>query len=139
MNTKKTLVLFLLSLLIPIVSFSQTIYPKILNDSLIVITPTQLKQTNLIFSEHSYYIKLVPQLQSKIINLQNINNIWEQSDSLQKEKINTCIQVINNNNTTINNLNNTINKNKRKIRNLRNWTIGGFGLSSVLIAILLLN
>lgn len=139
MNIKKTLVLFLVSLLIPIASFSQTIYPQILNDSLIVITPTQLKQTNLIFSEHSYYTKLVLELQSKITNLQSINNIWEQSDSLQKEKINTCMQIINNNNTTINNLNNSINKNKRKIRNLRNWTIGGFGLSSVLIAILLLN
>ena len=49
---KKKVVLFLVSLLIPILSFSQDIYPKLLNDSLVVITPLQLKKTNLIFLEH---------------------------------------------------------------------------------------
>lgn len=49
---RKKVILFLISLLIPILSFSETIYPQLLNDSLIVITPLQLKKTNLIFLEH---------------------------------------------------------------------------------------
>lgn len=36
-----------------IACFSETTYPRVLNDSLIVITPAQLKQTNLIFLEHN--------------------------------------------------------------------------------------
>lgn len=38
-------------------SFSQTTYPRQLNDSIVEITVTQLKQTNLIFREH-YKLKL---------------------------------------------------------------------------------
>lgn len=50
---RKKVILFLISLLIPILSFSQDIcYPKTIGDSLIVITPLQLKKTNLIFLEH---------------------------------------------------------------------------------------
>lgn len=49
---RKKVILFLISLLIPILSSSKDIYPQLLSDSLVVITPSQLKKTNLIFLEH---------------------------------------------------------------------------------------
>lgn len=54
---KRILLLLLISLFPRILSFSQTTYPRQLNDSIVEITVTQLKQTNLIFREH-YKLKL---------------------------------------------------------------------------------
>lgn len=51
-------------------TFSQNTYPKQINDSLVVITTEQLKQTNLIFLEHDKLSKENVLLQEKI-NTQN--------------------------------------------------------------------
>ena len=128
---KKLIILFLVSLLIPTVSFSQTIYPKILNDSLIVITPIQLKQCNLIFIEHEKQKLLIPQLENKIISLNKINSILEKSDSLRNVQNQKDFITINNNLKTIDNLNEQIRITKSKKKRLRNWTIGGFSLSAL--------
>ena len=70
-----------------IVCFSQNTYPLILNDSLIVISPTQLKQTNLIFLEHR---KL--SLENRELKIQNKNygkliSNYQVSDSVKNEQI----------------------------------------------------
>ena len=64
---RKILLILLISLFLPMLSFSQTTYPKIVQDSLIVITPQQLKQTNLIFTQHDKYKQLIPSYEYKII------------------------------------------------------------------------
>ena len=70
-----------------IACFSQSTYPLILNDSLIVISPTQLKQTNLIFLEHK---KL--SLENSELKIQNENYgklifNYQVSDSVKNEQI----------------------------------------------------
>ena len=84
---KRSIILLVLSLLTAIASFTQTTYPKNLNDSLVVITAEQLKQTNLIFLEHDYLTKENVLLKNKI-NLQDslIYN-YSQIDSIQKNNI----------------------------------------------------
>ena len=48
----RIIILLLISLSIAIYSSSQNIYPRVLTDSTVEITNTQLKQTNLVFLEH---------------------------------------------------------------------------------------
>lgn len=71
--------LFVISLLIPIVSFSQ--------DTLTTITPTQLKTINLIFAEHEKWSYEVPLLNDKIKNLSTIIQLNEKQDSLKSKQI----------------------------------------------------
>ena len=87
MITKRSIILLLTNLLIAIASFSQTTYPKSLNDSLVIITAEQLKQTNLVFVEHEFLTKENLILKDKI-NLQDslINN-YSKIDSIQKNNI----------------------------------------------------
>lgn len=125
---KRTLTTLLIGLLIPTASFSQSSYPKILNDSLIVISPTQLKQTNLIFNEYKKYQELIPNYEKKILFLNNINRNWEISDSLKTIRIQNDSTLILHNFERINDLNTSLKKTKKKFRNL---TIGGFSLATL--------
>lgn len=89
---RKLGILLLINLLIPIVVSSQTIskntYPKILGDSIVLITPEQLKETNLIFNEHNLLKAKVPLLERKIQVLTEINNNHSKIDSLRVQEIN---------------------------------------------------
>lgn len=69
--------LLCLMILLPTYSFSQT-------TSTIIITPEQLKTTNLIFLEHEKYTKEVPLLNKKIETLEEINKSWLHTDSIRK-------------------------------------------------------
>lgn len=85
-------ILLLINLLIPIAVSSQTIskntYPKILGDSIVLITPEQLKETNLIFNEHNLLKTKVPLLERKIQVLTEINDNHSKIDSLRVQEIN---------------------------------------------------
>lgn len=132
---KKYIIPFLVSLLTPIASFSQTTYPKTLNDSLIVITPIQLKQTNLIFLEHYKLKRQVPELEKKILYLNKINKSFETSDSIKSTIIKNDSIIISIDRQHIKDLNKQITKiNKKK----RNWIIGGFSLSAIFASLWLL-
>lgn len=89
---KKLGILLLINLLIPIAVSSQTIskntYPKILGDSIVLITPEQLKETNLIFNEHNLLKTKVPLLERKIQVLTEINDNHSKIDSLRVQEIN---------------------------------------------------
>lgn len=69
--------LLCLMILLPTYSFSQT-------TSTIIITPEQLKTTNLIFLEHEKYTKEVPLLNKKIETLEEINKSWLHTDSIRR-------------------------------------------------------
>ena len=116
-------------------SFSQTTYPKTLNDSLIVITPLQLKQTNLIFLEHYKLKRQVPELEKKKLYLNKINKSFETSDSIKSTIIKNDSIIISIDRQHIKDLNKQITKiNKKK----RNWIIGGFSLSAIFASLWLL-
>lgn len=84
---RKKVILFLISLLIPILSFSQDIYyPKTIGDSLVVITPLQLKKTNLIFLEHRKF-----KLENNELRLQTDRYKQLYSNCLVMDSINTSI------------------------------------------------
>lgn len=67
-------------------SFSKDIYPKTIGDSLIVITPLQLKKTNLIFLEHRKF-----KLENNELKLQTDKYKQLYSNCLVMDSINTSI------------------------------------------------
>jgi len=84
---KRSIILLVLSLLTAIASFTQTTYPKNLNDSLVIITAEQLKQTNLIFVEHDHLTKENVLLKSKISLQDSLIYNYSQINSIQKNNI----------------------------------------------------
>ena len=80
---KQIILILLISLLGTMSSFSQTTYPKVTEDSLVVITPQQLKHTNLIFLEHRKLSKEVDLLIQQVNGLETINKNLVAMDSLR--------------------------------------------------------
>lgn len=90
---RKLVIALLLSLLTPIVSLSQSTYPIIRTDSLVTITPEQLKITNLIFNEHKFLLEKVDILNNQVSNLEQINTLYEIQDSVRCKEIETYKQA----------------------------------------------
>lgn len=101
---KRSIILLVLSLLTAIASFTQTTYPKNLNDSLVVITAEQLKQANLIFIEHDYLTKENVLLKNKISLQDSLIYNYSQIDSIQKNNIIKLTDQVNFANSKINRL-----------------------------------
>lgn len=134
---KKILLILLISLLGTTSSFSQTTYPKVTKDSLVVITPQQLKQTNLIFLEHKKLLNEVDLLSSQNKNLGVINHNLELSDSIKSVQLRRCMLQAEMQDQAISSLNKTIQKKDHKIKTWKNWAVGGFTVSAGLLIILL--
>ena len=62
---------------------SQNTYPKLINDSLVVITPQQLKATNLIFLEHKKFKLEIPELKKQLTSYESLINSYERTDSVR--------------------------------------------------------
>lgn len=134
MNIRKISLLLLMSLFSKTSSFSQdTLYPKITEDSLIVILPTQLKQTNIIFLEHKKLLYTNEELKEQVQALQEIKENYSKTDSLRQEQLNTCRSNILNKEAEIKELNETVKKQKKKNR-IKNWVIGGLSAIVVIAA-----
>lgn len=123
---KKSVILLLINLWIPTVCFSQSIYkyPKVINDSLVVITHNQLKATNLIFVEHAKLAMLYPIQERKIAVYKQLESEYKLNDSIKSKQIIEHQNTINENIKTINSLNSTISNKNKKIKRIRNWAIG---------------
>lgn len=106
--------------------FSQNIYkyPKVINDSLVVITHNQLKATNLIFVEHAKLAILYPIQERKIAVYKQLESEYKLNDSIKSKQIIEHQNTINENIKTINSLNSTISNKNKKIKKIRNWAIG---------------
>ena len=135
---KKILLILLISLLGTTSSFSQDIYPKVTKDSLIVITPQQLKRTNLIFLEHKKLLKEVNLLDTQSKSLQAVNNNLERADSIRAIQLERCMLQVEIQDQAITSLNKTIQKKDNRIKAWKNWAIGGFAVSAGLLTILLI-
>ena len=79
--------ILLVSLLTPIMSFSQSTYPITGSDSLITITAEQLKSINLIFNEHRYFKEKVSLLTEQVEDLSKLNSLYVEQDSIRCKEI----------------------------------------------------
>lgn len=132
---KKNILIFLITTLATTTSFSQTISRETGNDSTVLITSNQLKNTNLIFIEHEKLLKENALLYKQLDNYKVSNDLLVQTDSLRKKEIAEYKLLTESFNAEINKLNKEI---KRKDKRLLSWKIGGITISSGLLLWLLL-
>lgn len=109
--------------------FSQNIYPRILNDSLIVISPTQLKQTNLIFLEHNKLILENRELKSQLNNYSDLVSNYQTNDSIKNTQISLLRSNLDKYNTIIETQNTQIKKLQSSNKLYKGITIGSFAIS----------
>lgn len=109
--------------------FSQNIYPRILNDSLIVISPTQLKQTNLIFLEHNKLILENQELKSQLNNYSDLVLNYQTNDSIKNTQISLLRSNLDKYNTIIETQNTQIKKLRSSNKLHKGITIGSFAIS----------
>ena len=83
----RIIVLFLISLLMTTTSFSQTTLITTENDTMVCITPQQLKTANLIFLEHSKLSKENEVMQSQINALKFLYEDELRIDSLYEDAL----------------------------------------------------
>lgn len=119
-------------------SFSQTTYPKLTSDSLIVITPQQLKATNLIFLEHKKLKLEVPELNKQIVSYESLINSYAKSDSLKNSQIGGLTNYMEVSEQVRENQLREINKLKSKNQLYKGLSIGGVTVSVILLITLLI-
>ena len=119
-------------------SFSQTTYPKLTSDSLIVITPQQLKVTNLIFLEHKKLKLEVPELNKQIVSYESLINSYAKSDSLKNSQIDELTNYMEVSEQVRENQLREINKLKSKNQLYKGLSIGGVTVSVMLLITLLI-
>jgi hypothetical protein len=116
-------------------SFSQTTYPKIYNDSLIVITQQQLKLTDKIFLEHEKLLEENYLFTNQIKNLEKINENDLKIDSLRRTQIKEYTEQIQSDKKIIDSLNSKVSKKDKYVRILEGTTIGGL-IAAILLILL---
>ena len=129
---KRIVILFSIILLQTTTSFSQIIW----NDSVIGITPIQLKTTNLIFVEHEKLLKENSLLKIQLDNYTKDNQLLTQTDSIRTIQLKGYKDLDTQNKKQIEQLNKDL---SRKKRELTVWKIGGLGISVGLLLWLLVN
>lgn len=129
---KRIVILFLIILLQTTTSSSQIIW----NDSVIGITPIQLKTTNLIFVEHEKLLKENSLLKIQLDNYVKDNQLLTQTDSIRTIQLKGYKDLDTQNKKQIEQLNKDL---SRKKRELTVWKIGGVGISVGLLLWLLVN
>lgn len=117
---------------------SQNTYPKLTNDSLIVITPQQLKATNLIFLEHKKLKLEIPELNKQIASYESLIKSYEQTDSVRNAQVKRLMLHVEVSEQVMQNQLREINKLESKNKLFKGLTIGGVTVSVILIATLLL-
>lgn len=117
---------------------SQNTYPKLVNDSLVVITPQQLKATNLVFLEHKKFKLEIPELKRQITSYESLINSYERNDSVKNAQINRLILHAQASEQVMQNQLREINKLESKKKLYKGLTVGGVTVSVVLLITLLL-
>ena len=131
---RRILVILLISIFPKILCFSQTTYPRIVSDSLVLITSSQLKQTNLIFAEHQKLKSMNVQLDAKFDLQEEISSIFNQSAMIKDLQIANLEAINDINKSTLLNINKELNQYKKKQKLL---VIGGCTISASLALLLL--
>ena len=125
---KRFIILFLLITLVRIISFSQITS----TDSIVYITPEQLKITNLIFAEHSK-LKYENYLLNKQIHLYKLDNQY--LDSINQLQLQKYSDIINSYEVQVTNLNKSLDNTNKSFQI---WKIGSITVGVGLILWLIL-
>ena len=131
---RRILVILLISIFQKTLCFSQTIYPRIVSDSLILITSSQLKQTNLIFAEHQKLKSMNVQINTKFGLQEEISSMFNQSAMIKDLQIANLETINDINKSTLLNINKELNQYKKRQKLL---VIGGCTISASLALLLL--
>ena len=131
----KFVIMLLTILLATTISFSQNTSNEIRRDSIVSITSSQLKETNLIFIEHWKLLRQNDLLSLQVKNYQEENMLLMQSDSLRTMQLRNYERLSKAYSVKIDNLNKEIsNKNKT----IMAWKVGGVTVTVGLMIWLLL-
>ena len=95
-----------------------------------------MKHTNLIFLEHRKLSKEVDLLIQQVNGLETINKNLTAMDSLRLSQLNRCMLQADINDQVINSLNIQLAKKEKRVKKLRNLSIGGFTVAVGLFAVL---
>ena len=131
---RRILIILLISIFQKTLCFSQTIYLRIVSDSLILITSSQLKQTNLIFAEHQKLKSMNVQINTKFGLQEEISSMFNQSAMIKDLQIANLETINDINKSTLLNINKELNQYKKRQKLL---VIGGCTISASLALLLL--
>lgn len=132
---RKFVAILLVILLIPTISSSQVIWRETEKDSIVLITPAQLKETNLIFAEHCKLLEENTLLRKQIDNYKLKDSLNNVSDSLRLNQLQNYKELANNYTNQISILNSKI---KKQNSTIIGWQIGGITVTVGLVIWLLL-
>lgn len=135
----KKLILILVTLLLTsMLSFSQSTYPKVTKDSLVVITPLQLKKANNIFLEHRKYKLEARELHNQVQTYDTLICYYRDVMMNKQLQIDSLLYSYNECKSSISKKNLLIDLQNKQLNRRKNFTIFGITTSLVLLSVILI-
>ena len=117
---------------------SQNMYPKLVDDSLVVITPQQLKASNLIFLEHKKLKLERFELNKQLTSYELLTANYAKTDSIRLQQLARAELQMQRYDEAISKQQEQIAKMNKKNKRLTTLSIGGFAISIGLLLALLI-
>ena len=117
---------------------SQNMYPKLVDDSLVVITPQQLKASNLIFLEHKKLKLERFELNKQLASYELLTVNYAKTDSIRLQQLARAELQMQMYDEAISKQREQIAKMNKKNKRLTTLSIGGFAISVGLLLALLI-
>lgn len=117
---------------------SQNMYPKLVDDSLVVITPQQLKASNLIFLEHKKLKLERFELNKQLTSYELLTANYAKTDSIRLQQLARAELQMQMYDEAISKQREQIAKMNKKNKRLTTLSIGGFTISVGLLLALLI-
>lgn len=117
---------------------SQNMYPKLVDDSLVVITPQQLKASNLIFLEHKKLKLERFELNKQLTSYELLTANYAKTDSIRLQQLARAELQMQMYDEAISEQREQIAKMNKKNKRLTTLSIGGFAISVGLLLALLI-
>ena len=117
---------------------SQNMYPKLVDDSLVVITPQQLKASNLIFLEHKKLKLERFELNKQLTSYELLTANYAKTDSIRLQQLARAELQMQMYDEAISKQREQIAKMNKKNKRLTSLSIGGFAISVGLLLALLI-
>lgn len=117
---------------------SQNMYPKLVDDSLVVITPQQLKASNLIFLEHKKLKLERFELNKQLTSYELLTANYAKTDSIRLQQLAQAELQMQMYDEAISKQREQIAKMNKKNKRLTTLSIGGFAISIGLLLALLI-
>lgn len=117
---------------------SQNMYPKLVDDSLVVITPQQLKASNLIFLEHKKLKLERFELNKQLTSYELLTANYAKTDSIRLQQLARAELQMQMYDEATSKQREQIAKMNKKNKRLTTLSIGGFAISVGLLLALLI-